>query len=81
MDTKVQSRVESIVTLGFLGAFLCAAEPQKEDAVVEGQVVASDGTEVQRAQITAIPITNSGQAGHLHWTGTDGKPGDRRDVF
>ena len=58
--------------VGFFCAFLCAAKPQTEDAVVKGQVVASDGSEIQSAQVTAIPITTSGNAGHLHWTNTDG---------
>jgi len=68
----VRPRVESIVMVGFFCAFLCAAEPQTEDAVIKGQVVASDGSEIQSAQVTAIPITTSGHAGHLHWTNTDG---------
>jgi hypothetical protein len=69
----VQTHLDSILMLGFLSAFPCAAaEPQTEDAVVKGQVVAADGSQVQSAQITAIPITTSGHAGHLQWTNTDG---------
>lgn len=67
----MRPRVESIVIVGFLCASLCVAESHTEDAVVKGQVVASDGSEIQSAQVTAIPITTSGHAGHLHWTNTD----------
>ena len=72
MDTKVRPRVESVVIVGFLCVFLCAAMPQTEDAVVKGQVFAPDGLEIQSAQVTVIPISTSGHAGRLHWTNTDG---------
>jgi len=58
--------------VGFFGALLCTAEAQTEDAVVKGQVFASDGLEIQSAQVTAIPITTSRHAGHLLWANADG---------
>jgi hypothetical protein len=78
-------RFKAVLTAGFLFAFLCAARLQAaEDAVVNGMVVAPDGSEVPSAQVTAIPVTTSGQVGHLGWTNTKGhgqfqlvlKPGD-----
>jgi len=63
--------VESIVMVGFFCGVLCAADAQTKDAVVKGQVVAADGSEMQSAEVAAIPITTSGHAGHLLWTNTD----------
>jgi hypothetical protein len=69
----MRSWFETAVICGFLFALLCATKLQTaEDAVVNGLVVTSDGQEVPSAQVTAIPVTASGQVGHLNWTNTNG---------
>lgn len=67
----MRHQVESIVMVGFFCAFLSATEAQTEP-VVKGRVVASDGLEIQSAQVTAIPVMTSGHAGRLHWINSDG---------
>jgi hypothetical protein len=71
----MRSWFETAVICGFLFALLCATKLQTaEDAVVNGLVVTSDGQEVPSAQVTAIPVTASGQVGHLNWTNTNPRP-------
>jgi hypothetical protein len=69
----MRPRLETVAIAGFFFAFLCATKFQAaEGAVVNGLVVTSNGQEVPSAQVTAIPVTSSGQVGHLSWTNTNG---------